>query len=380
MSAFNKEIVTIARCNRYDPGEVRTALEKIFSPYGGITSLIGSDKKVLLKPNLLAAASPVENVTTHPTIVKVITEMFQEAGNRVYIGDSPGFDAQEKAHRKSGLEEVIKATNAEALYFSNPVYKKIAGFKLKEIPLAPELDQVDLVVNLAKLKTHSLTGMTAAVKNIYGCVPGTIKARFHFEYPLPKDFSKVLLDVYFAVRPVFSIIDAIVAMEGAGPRKGRPRQVGLLMGASCAVALDLVAATVIGFSPEQVSTLAAAKELNLKGTDINEITIKGLRLKDCQVKNFDRGPASSGHLSRMLALFPFARLKDFIAARRPYPCIKTASCSGCRACYEACPAQAVDLKGMIPDIDEKKCIRCYCCQEFCNQGAIDFTKRTRKSI
>ncbi len=375
MPALNKETVTIARCNRYDPWEVRAALEQVFSPYGGITTLIGSDKRVLLKPNLLAAASPFETVTTHPAIVKVMVEMVQEAGNRVYIGDSPGYDAQEKAHRISGLEEVIKATGAEALYFSDPVYKKIEGFRLWEIPLASELNQVDLVINLAKLKTHSLTGMTAAVKNIYGCVPGTIKARFHFEYPLPKDFSRLLLDAYFAVSPVFSLIDAVVAMEGAGPRKGRPRQVGLLMGAPCAIALDLVAAAVIGFSPEQVSTLAAAKELKLKGSNLNSIAIRGVSLEDCRVKDFDRGPASSGRFSRMLALFPFARIKDLIAARRPYPRIKTEICSGCRACNEACPAQAIGFKGSIPDIDEKNCIRCYCCQEFCSQGAIELVRR-----
>ncbi len=375
MPALNKEIVTIARCNRYDPGEVRAALEQLFSPYGGITTLIGSGKRVLLKPNLLAAAAPVETVTTHPTIVKVMAEMVQEAGNRVYIGDSPGYDAQEKAHRLSGLEEVINATGAEALYFSDPVYKKIEGFRLWEVPLAAELNQVDLVINLAKLKTHSLTGMTAAVKNIYGCVPGTIKARFHFEYPLPKDFSRLLLDVYFAVRPVFSLIDAVVAMEGAGPRKGRPRQVGLLMGAPCANALDLVAAAVIGFFPEQVSTLAAAKELKLKGSNLNSISVRGVSLEDCRVKDFDRGPASSGRFSRMLALFPFARIKDFIAARRPYPRIKVELCSGCRACNEACPAQAIGFKGLIPDIDEKNCIRCYCCQEFCSEGAIELVRR-----
>jgi len=375
MPASNSGKVTIKRCKNYDPGEVRTALEEVFANHGGIRSLLGSGKKVLLKPNLLSAAPPSEIVTTHPVVVRVMTEMLQEAGNKVFIGDSPGHDDQEKAHRICGLQDVIEATGAEALFFSDPVYKQFAGYRLWEIPLAPELDQVDLVINMAKLKTHSFTGMTGAVKNIYGCVPGTHKARFHFNYPSPKDFSRLLLDVYFAVRPAFSIMDAVVAMEGAGPRRGKPRQVGLLMGSENGLALDSVAASILGFQPGQVTTLAEARELQLEGSELDSITIKGLSLQEAGVKGFDRGPVAGGTISKLLVLFPLARIKDFLAARRPYPRINPELCTGCGACYKACPARVIEFTASIPDIEYSGCIRCYCCQEFCGEGAVVLTRR-----
>lgn len=376
MPALNPESVTLARCNRYEPQDVRSALIDIFSPYGGLEAIVGAGQKVLLKPNLLSAVPSSETVTTHPAVVKVMAEMVREQGGKVYIGDSPGHNAQEKAHHACGITQVIEETGAEALFFSDPVYKQVEGFRLWEIPLAPELDQVDLVINLAKLKTHSFTGMTAAVKNMYGCVPGKNKARYHFQYPLPKDFSRLLLDVYFAVRPAFSIIDAVVAMEGAGPRKGRPRQVGLLMGAPNALALDNVAAGVICFRAREVATLAAAAELKLEGSDPGSITINGINLEDCRVKDFDLGPASQGWLAGLLAFLPFGRIRDFIAGRRPYPRINAAQCTRCGACYQACPARVIEFDGSsIPDIEYDGCIRCYCCQEFCGQGAIDLFRK-----
>lgn len=375
MFVSKQDAVALARCKRYDPEEVRAALRHIFAFYGGLGSLIRPGQRVLLKPNLLTAAPPAECATTHPVLVRVMAEMVREVGGKVFVGDSPGLDSQEKAHRICGIQKAIEESGAEALFFSDTAYKKIEGYRLWEVPLAAELDKIDLIINLAKLKTHAYTGLTAAVKNIYGCVPGKYKARFHFEYPAPKDFARLLLDVYFAVRPAFSIIDAVIAMEGAGPRKGKPRPVGLLMGAPNALALDSIAAAVTGFRPGQVTTLAAARDLQLAGSDPGSITVQGLSLEESRVDNFDRGPASSGQLIRMLALFPIARIRDFVTARRPYPRINAELCTKCGACYQACPARVIEFNDSIPDLDTSGCIRCYCCGEFCPQGAIELSGR-----
>lgn len=375
MDPSGSQLVSLAYCRRYHPQTVRLGLQQLLEPFGGIGAIVKPGQTVLLKPNLLAAAPPAEAVTTHPLVLKVLTEMIIEKGGKVLIGDSPGNDRQEEAHRVGGVQRVITETGAEMLLFKKVKEVKVNGFKQRIIPLAAEIDQADLVINVAKLKTHALTGLTAAVKNVYGCVAGKYKQRFHLENPLPLDFSRLLIDVYLAVNPAFSIIDAVVAMEGTGPRRGKPKQLGLLMAAPNAIALDSVAAEITGFRPEQVTTVAAARALKLSGSYFSDVHVEGLSVEECRVSDFDRGPADSGKVSRLIANFPLAWFRNMIYARRPYPRVDSIICNGCGECFENCPAQVIDFTKNIPDIDLYDCIRCYCCQELCAQGAINLDRR-----
>ncbi len=368
--------VSVIRCDRYHRQTLHFAIEKLLEPFGGIYSIVRPGQKVLLKPNMLSAARPAEAVSTHPAVMQVVTELVQDAGGRAYIGDSPGNDDQEKAHHLCGMKDVMEVTGAEMLLFKDEVPVNVAGFWNRPIPLAAELRQVDLVINMGKLKTHSLTGLTGAVKNIYGCVVGGHKKRFHLNYPLPLDFSRLLIDVYLAVKPVFSILDAVVAMEGTGPRKGRPRQLGLLMASPNAVALDCTAAAVTGFQPWQVPTITAAREMQLAGADLKDIDIKGVPLEECRATNFDRGPAASGSLGLTALLYPLAWLGNMLTVRsRPYPHIDNRLCTRCGICYENCPAQVISSENGQPVIDLEGCIRCYCCQELCPEGSIKLSGR-----
>jgi uncharacterized protein (DUF362 family)/NAD-dependent dihydropyrimidine dehydrogenase PreA subunit len=365
-----KPIVAVERCLRYEMNEVREALRKVLQPFGGLESFVTPGQKVLIKPNLLAAAAPAEAVTTHPAVIRALVEMVQEAGGEAFIGDNPGNDDQAETLKKAGLQEIIDQSGAQALIFKGSKDHQGSGFQERLIPLARELDQVDLVINAAKLKTHALTGLTGAVKNNYGLLFGNIKKRYHMEHPLPLDFSRLLIDIYLAAKPALSILDAIVAMEGTGPRRGKPRQLGLLMASNNAVALDSVAAEITGFLPAQVTTIAAARELKLSGAFLEDIEIRGLQLEESRVKDFDRGPGGHGKISRLIASFPLAYFRNLLYARRPYPRVDPELCVECGICAENCPLRVIDCSCGIPEFDLYECIRCYCCQEHCAEGAI----------
>ena len=367
--------VAIEKCSLYNLQTVRRSLIQLLDRLGGIKSLVSPGQNVLLKPNLLSAASPVEAVSTHPVVMQAMAEIVTEAGGNVYLGDSPGSDSQEKAMQVCGMKEVIERTGAEYLTFSDNTGVEVNNYKKRIIPIASTLAQMDLIINMGKLKTHAFTGMTGGVKNVFGCVVGARKARFHLDYPLPLDFSRLLIDVYLAVKPSFTILDAVIAMEGAGPRRGRPRQVGLLAASPCAVALDRVAAEITGFYPEEVTTLVAARELGLPGTKLSEVRFEGMSLEEARVPGFDKGPAAGGKLSRLMVLFPVARVRDMLSARRPYPKVNPELCTVCAVCRDNCPAQVVKIKDAFPVIDYRGCIRCYCCQEFCAYGAIDLARK-----
>lgn len=328
-----------------------------------------------MKPNLLTAAAPGEAVTTHPALMRELALMVRDAGGQVYIGDSPGSGPPERVYKISGLRDVIEETGAELLLFDGIRHVPFSGKRKSLLAVADALDSVDLIINVAKLKTHTLTGMTAAVKNIFGCIVDKNKQRLHFEYPLPMDFAHLLLDICLAVNPAFSIVDAVVSMEGTGPRSGNPRHTGLLLAGTNAIAVDTVAAAVTGFQPGEVTTLAAAKKRGLPGAGLKDIRIEGLSPDDARIHGFDRGAVGSGRPGRLLARLPASWVRNRARRRRPYPYINPDTCTGCGICLEHCPAQVIRLEGDGAVIPRSSCIRCYCCQELCPSGAVNLLTR-----
>lgn len=362
------EIASLAHCGSYQITAVRQAVKKLFEPWGGIGYFIKDGQRVLLKPNLLAAAAPNEAVTTHPVVVKILTETVQQLGCQVYIGDSPGSDSEQYTHRVTGIQDVADKTGANIIYFDH--FEDQDTDAKNELKITDALKKVDIIINVAKLKTHSLTGLTGAVKNVFGCVAGRHKGRMHFNYPLPIDFSRKLIDVYLAVKPQLSIIDAVIGMEGIGPRRGKPKHLGLLMASENAVALDRVAAYLTGFSSDQVTTNIAAKERNLLGTELSEIDIRGGDPEQFRAADFDRGVVTGGKVLNLLTRFPVKLISNLFETKRPYPIILKENCNSCGGCSDGCPPQIIQMKENIPDLDLERCIRCYCCLELCPTGAV----------
>ncbi len=373
MPGIETETVSVVSCKRYQYESVHDSIVLLLKPWGGIGGIVRPGDKVLLKPNLLAAVKPEEAVTTHPLIIRVLTELIQKAGGDVFIGDSPGGDDEDHAHSETGMLAVAQETGAKLIKFDRVRQKDYDGIRKRSLELTAAIDEVDLIINVAKLKTHPLTGLTGAVKNIYGCIAGKAKGRMHFDYPLPLEFSRLLIDVYMAVKPAFSIIDAVIAMEGIGPRRGKARNTGLLLASRNAVALDTVAATITGFQPGQVTTNIVASELGLAGTNISEISLHGLSIEEAMIPDFDRGTAANGKVGRLIARFPAAWVRGLRERRRPYPQINVLLCNSCGKCVEGCPAQIMYLNSKTPSIDLSACIRCYCCREFCPRGAVELT-------
>jgi uncharacterized protein (DUF362 family) len=129
--------------------------------------------------------------------------------------------------------------------------------ELEHLALPVELLRSDFIVSMPKLKTHHWAGMTASMKNVFGCVPGAV-------YGWPKNLLHIrgidnsILDLVSTIRPQFTIVDAVVAMEGDGPIMGRPRPTGFIAMGSDLVAVDATCARIIGFDPGKVPYLSAA--------------------------------------------------------------------------------------------------------------------------
>ena len=183
-------MIVCRRVPDYDSPALQSAVEEIFGAWEGAKAL-GASARVLLKPNLLAKHAPEKGVTTHPAVVRAVMEALCARGvlpQNITVADSPGGVYNEtlmrSVYRVSGLEAVCRETGAQLYTACRSRAKKADGELVREFTLIEPVHEADVVIDLPKLKTHVMTGMTCAVKNLFGTVPGLQKAEFHMRLSL----------------------------------------------------------------------------------------------------------------------------------------------------------------------------------------------------
>ncbi|MHB8947273.1 MAG: DUF362 domain-containing protein, partial [Bacillota bacterium] len=211
--------MSVVRCSTYEQEAVDRAVAESVRLVGGMERYIKPGQRVYLKVNLLTRRRPEEAVTTHPAVVEAVVRMVQAAGGIVTIGDSPGGPYTERwvgpIRRTAGLDEVAQRTGAAIdqeyveMTRAFPEGKLVKGFVLTKAAA-----EADVIVAVPKLKTHGFMSFTGAVKVLFGCIPGLHKMEYHVRMPVVQDFADMLVDLALCVRPVLTVMDAVVGMDG----------------------------------------------------------------------------------------------------------------------------------------------------------------------
>ncbi len=368
--------VYIVSSKDYDGVEEK--ITSLINLMGGIGCFAKKDERIVLKANLLRGALPEQAVCTHPAVVAAVGKLAREAGADPIIADSPGggyrYNAKtlEKIYRTSGMLQAARQAGIQVNRdtTSRPV-SYAAGLLTKHFDIITPVFEADAVFNLCKMKTHLFTGMTGAVKNIFGVIPGLIKTGYHAKLHDTSRFAGMLLDLVQYISPRLTIMDAVLAMEGNGPGSGEPRHVGLLLGSENPLALDVVAGEIMGIDRAENPIIREAERRALKPSRLEEIEIVGARLEDVKVTDFKRSQVSAGSLG--LDTMPwYQRILEpvFKKAFTVRPRVIWDRCIACGTCIEGCPVEAVSFVKERAFIDDDKCIRCYCCHELCPEEAI----------
>lgn len=270
--------VAVRRVNEYDPKLLRASLEQMFTDLGGLDKVVRPGARVGIKPNLTGGTwwdgnysqPATELFVTHPAVVAVLAELLRDAGaSEIYfmdgLGDETIFDVW-------GYTEAAKPTSAKLIDLCKPdpepdfqaMTTGPNGKVFESFHLHPILGELDTFISVAKMKVHSVGGVTLGLKNLFGIAPISVYRRsesennrslFHEGTEWDPRLANIIVDLNLA-RPVhLTIIDGINTVEGgAGPWDTNLRSItpGMLVAGFDTVAADAVGTMLMGFNPEAV--------------------------------------------------------------------------------------------------------------------------------
>lgn len=360
--------VAVVRCKTYNVEAVKPALEEALNAVNGL-DFVMPGMKIIIKPNLVSFKKPDAAATTHPALLEALVEMLLARGADVTIGDSPGgphsLPLLNRVYAATGMDRVEKLGAKLNRNMNEKTVDFPEGKVLKNFTYTEYLDEADAIIDFCKLKSHGMLGMSAAVKNLFGTIPGLKKPEVHYKFQNDAEFADMLVDLNEYFKPRLAICDAVVGMEGNGPTAGTPRQIGAIIASKSTYYADVVGAELIGMNIDGMPTLQAAYERGFAPASSKNLRVYG-DIRALTVDDFKAPPV------RGLSFMRKGNVLHFIskAALEHKPTLKKRLCAGCGECARMCPAKAIEMKNKKPHINREKCIRCFCCQEFCPRAAM----------
>jgi len=372
-------VVSCQACESYEPDHVRAAVDACFADLGGLDTFVKPGDRVFLKPNLLMPAKPEQAITTHPAVLEAVILAVKAAGGEPIMGDSPAATSLKVTARRAGLLAVAEQQGVPLADMNTSVMirsERAAGKRSFEV--AKAVLDADVVINLPKLKTHALTYITIAQKNLFGLVPGLQKGRWHMTAQAPDHFAGLLVDLYASIidhpdgpRHFLHLVDGVMALEGNGPGTGgSPIAMGTMLASTDAVAVDRVACEIAGLDAGLAPVLRISNERGLGQGTLEAIELKGASLAELKGRAMQPPEGRSSSPGMQAILWSSARLRNLALDR---PLVHREPCVSCGHCARICPAEAIrmDEQRGAARVDYTRCIRCYCCAEICPHAAID---------
>lgn len=363
--------VIIQECKNYDLDNLILKINDGIEKLGGWNSIVKPGNTVLLKVNLIGPKSSESAAITHSEFVRAMVRILKSLGCIVWIGDSSGgaiagIAPTAQSFKVSGYEKVAQEEGAIIKNFdSEGVVEVQPNSKFKDkMYLAKPIFDADVVINLPKLKTHSAAIYTGAIKNVFGCIPGLRKAKYHKIAPNQEDFGEIIADIHESAKFHLHIMDGIISMQGEGPTAGYAYGANKILLSTDPLALDVVAINMMGLDIEDVPILNVAKNRNIGEGTLEKIILDGDYNTIPKFINYKLPKRfRSGKKRNDTAVI---KVIDFFKTR---PVVNLKKCVNCQMCVESCPINAIDNE--TKKIDYEKCIECMCCHELCMHKAVD---------
>jgi len=286
------------------------------------------------------------------------------------VGDSFGGAVKSnKVWEVTGIKAVCEKYNVKLIEFGQQGVTTVKS-DICNLNFCKNVLDADVIINISKMKTHSLMLFTGAIKNLFGTIVGLGKSELHKQFPSPQQFSLVLIKIYEILKNkvILNIMDGIIGMHGEGPSAGKPYHFGILLASRKATALDYVALKLMGFTLDQLLYIKNSFKID----DIleNEVIVEG-KWKDFVFPKVRIKPV-------LLTYNIINKLPNFVkvviyVVFTYRPKFKK-KCKLCLVCVNSCPTSALFMKNNRILIKKSKCIKCLCCHEMCPFNMISFKK------
>ncbi|MCG8363093.1 MAG: DUF362 domain-containing protein [Pseudanabaenales cyanobacterium] len=256
-------VVSLLNANSYQLQPLRSNLEVLLEPLGGMHAIVKPGDRVLLKPNLLTGARPTKECTTRPELVYCVAQLVKAAAGKPFLADSPAFGSARGVAEANGYLPLVEELDLPIVELRGKRYRTDSA-EFGNFLLSKETMEADVVINLPKVKSHAQLTLTLGVKNLFGCVPGKMKAWWHMEAGKDRTrFGAMLVETARTIAPDLTIMDGIIGHEGNGPSGGEPRSLGILAASQDVFALDRAMVEILDVNPAQVPTIVQSQRLGL---------------------------------------------------------------------------------------------------------------------
>ncbi len=359
--------VSVKAADSYDVDRLTDTVKLQFEELG-LSKTVFEGKKIVVKPNLIIKKPPEYAATTRPEILEAVLKIlltFDCAD--IIIAESAGGPYTEQSLEASynvcKIKSVAQKYGVKLNYDTSYTEVVSPDCKLvKSFNILTPIAEADVIVNLPKIKTHSLTGMSGAVKNYFGAIPGLQKFEMHARFPDYSEFASMLNDVAYTIvkdKLTVNILDAIVGMEGNGPTGGSPREIGCLITSINPFNIDRIAKEVIGvkdvlYVDESIRrgyTYESSDDVKLIGDDYKNFIVTDYKMPDSKPRG----------MAMILRKFSGGKLGKLFS---PRPVISD-RCVGCGECERSCPKKTIAMvetkEKKVAAINLDNCIRCFCC-------------------
>lgn len=341
-----------------------------------MSSKIKAGMTVVIKPNLVTRSAPDSGIITHPNVVAAVGTLVKRLGANVLIAESSGGPFTEQAVKiimnGCGYTAMAEKFGFDIYYDCKFTETELPEGRIcKNINIVDPFIDADFIINIAKFKSHCMTMLSGATKNLFGTVPGLMKPELHFRYPEKERFSTMLVDLAQRIKPQLNIIDAIDGMEGDGPTGGVKRHMGLIITAESCYCADIAAAHIMGAEPMDILMLKDAHNRGECPSSVGELNIVGVDIDSCVQRDFRMPRTKDVDFGKRMPKFLQPLVKKITT---PKPVIKIKNCIGCGKCAESCPRHTITIKEHKAVIDYKNCINCFCCHEMCPVHVIDIRR------